>query len=86
MMAIERGLGHGAPFGPPHRLFELPAQVTLQPPRGPGRQYDVSGDGSSFLVFQEQPGPAPAPVTHINLIQNWFEELKAKVTAGGAGK
>jgi hypothetical protein len=24
------------------------------------------------------------PVTHINLIQNWFEELKAKVPAGGA--
>jgi hypothetical protein len=24
--------------------------------------------------------------THINIIQNWFEELKAKVLAGGAGK
>jgi serine/threonine-protein kinase len=84
MMAIERGLDRESPFGPPHKLFEVPAQVTLQPPRGPGRQYDVSGDGSSFLVFQEQPGPAPVPVTHINLIQNWFEELKAKVPAGGA--
>jgi len=32
-----------------------------------------------------QSSPLP-PVTHINLIQNWFEELKAKVPAGGAGK
>ena len=24
-----------------------------------------------------------APVTHVNLILNWFEELKAKVPAGG---
>jgi hypothetical protein len=25
-------------------------------------------------------------VTHISLIQNWFEELKAKVPAGGQAK
>jgi hypothetical protein len=29
------------------------------------------------------PPPVPA-VTHINLIPNWFEELKARVRPGGA--
>ncbi len=29
-------------------------------------------------------GPPLPPVTHVRLILNWFEELKAKVPAGGA--
>jgi hypothetical protein len=35
------------------------------------------------VTAAETPSP-PSAVTHINLIQNWFEELKAKVPAGGA--
>jgi hypothetical protein len=28
------------------------------------------------------PGPPPAPVTHIRLVLNWTDELKARVAAG----
>jgi hypothetical protein len=48
---------------------------------GPIRCYDVAPDGQGFFVVGppgEPPPPRP-PVTHINLILNWFEELKAKV-------
>ena len=46
--------------------------------------YDVSPDGQRFLVVQvsdEERAPR-----RFHLVQNWFEELKAKVPAGGAGK
>ncbi len=44
------------------------------------RCYDVADDGQWFYAVQRETPLAPPPVTHINLIQNWFEELKAKVT------
>ncbi len=47
------------------------------------RCYDVARDGQRFYAVQ-QSFPPPPVVTHINLIQNWAEELKAKVPAGGA--
>jgi predicted ATP-grasp superfamily ATP-dependent carboligase len=38
-----------------------------------------------LLCVVTTPAPPPSLVAgHINLIQNWFEELKAKVPAGGA--
>jgi len=44
----------------------------------------VASDGQpSYAVEVLTPSLQP-PVTQINLIQNWFEELKAKVPAGGA--
>jgi hypothetical protein len=45
------------------------------------RCYDVSSDGERFYGWQQTVSPNPAPVTHINLVMNWFEELKAKVPA-----
>jgi Tol biopolymer transport system component len=47
-----------------------------------GRGYDVSGDGQRFLVVRvsdEERAPR-----RFHLVQNWFEELKAKVPVGGA--
>jgi hypothetical protein len=42
----------------------------------------VASDGQrSYAVEVLTPSLQP-PVTHINLIQNWFEELKAKVPTG----
>jgi len=49
-----------------------------------GKAYDVSRDGQRFLVVEvndEERTPR-----RFHLVQNWFEELKAKVPAGGAGK
>ena len=42
-----------------------------------GRTYDVSPDGQRFLMIKELGGSAVAPT--IVVIQNWTEELKAKV-------
>ena len=46
--------------------------------------FDVAPDGQRFYAVQHQAAPPPAPVTHVNLILNWFEELRAKVPSGGA--
>jgi hypothetical protein len=39
----------------------------------------VSPDGQPFYVYENPTCTQSPAVTHINLIQNWFEELKAKV-------
>jgi hypothetical protein len=41
----------------------------------------VSPDGQRFFVSRSLPSPATPPVTHVNLVLNWFEELKAKAPA-----
>jgi hypothetical protein len=43
------------------------------------RCYDVAPDGQRFYVTQTTAAPSLPPVTHINLVLNSFEELKAKV-------
>ena len=44
------------------------------------RTYDVSPDGRRFLMIKQPDHPAaPATPERIVLIQNWFEELKAKL-------
>jgi hypothetical protein len=48
----------------------------------PTRCYDVAPDGQQFY-FVVRPQPTELPlVTHINLAENWVEELKAKVPSG----
>ena len=61
--------------GAAHLLFEGPFRVD-----GPFRGYDVSPDGQRFLMVRavEQP---PARITQMVLVQNWFQELKAKAPA-----
>jgi hypothetical protein len=62
-------------FGPPEKLFEWQYFSFI------GRTYDISLDGKSFLVIDETPldqgGIESAP--RINIIANWFEELKERV-------
>jgi hypothetical protein len=36
-------------------------------------------DGQQFYAARSMPAARPPAVTHISIIQNWFEELKAKV-------
>lgn len=48
------------------------------------RCHDVAPDGQRFYVVQSRTSLAPPVVMHISLIQNWFEELKAKVPGGQA--
>jgi Tol biopolymer transport system component len=79
MMAAAFTPGSPPTIGRPRELFrfdngDLPMACT------PFRCYDVAPDGQRFYAVQSVASPPVPPVTHINLIQNWFEELKAKVS------
>jgi hypothetical protein len=43
--------------------------------------YDVSPDGQRFLMLKP-PESAEAAPTQINVVLNWFEELKRRVPPG----
>jgi hypothetical protein len=62
--------------GPPTTLF------TTAYRSGGWRPYDVSSDGTRFLVVKEgAPGPDGAAVPTIKLVEHWFEDLKRLVLA-----
>ena len=42
-----------------------------------GHSYDVTPDGRRFLLLEPAKQDA-APVTHLNVVLNWFEEVKRK--------
>ncbi len=76
MMAVEVALEPGFSVGKPRMLFTgdyVPAPNSMV-------NYDVSVDGQRFLMIKES--EQTTAVTQINLVQNWFEELKQKVPTG----
>lgn len=78
MMAAAFAPGVPPRPGRPQVLFEFNPQQLSMLCRDM-RCYDVSPDGQRFYAVQVQtPSPQP-PVTQINFVQNWTEELKAKV-------
>jgi hypothetical protein len=84
MNVVDVDVTRGVRVGAPRRLFEFnPADLAFY--CVPVRCYDVAPDGQRFYV-PKAAGQLPPPplVTHINLVLNWFEELKATVPAGGA--
>jgi hypothetical protein len=77
MMAVEIATKPSFSAGKPRVLFEgdyLP--TPLQFPN-----YDVSPNGQRFLMLKPSEQEAAAP-TQINVVLNWFEELKRRVPAG----
>jgi len=78
MMAVDFEAGAPPRIGPPTPLFEFD-QAHLPLSCIPVRCYDVAPDGQRFYATQVVPAPPQARVTHINLIPNWLDELKAKV-------
>ena len=60
--------------GTPERLFDVSRFVPVQP--GSGRRYDPHPDGERFLMIQQVDTVESAGLV---LVQNWFEELKARV-------
>jgi serine/threonine protein kinase/Tol biopolymer transport system component len=77
MMAVDISTQPGFVAGKPRQLFEgkyLPDPYARA-------NYDVSPDGQRFLMLKpsEQTGNAP---TQINVVLNWFEELKRRVPPG----
>ena len=77
MMAVEIATHPGFVPGKPRMLFEGPYVAT--PFTSP--YYDVAPDGQRFLMLKPTE-PAQAAPTQINVVLNWFEELKQKVPTG----
>ena len=77
MMAVDIATQPGFAGGKPRILFE--GQYEPTPATTPN--YDVSPDGKRFLMLKPSETQETAP-THINVVLNWFEELKQKVPTG----
>jgi eukaryotic-like serine/threonine-protein kinase len=69
-------------LGTPRPLFKYAEHDGLELGCNPVRCFSVAPDGQRFYGIQGPPAPALPPVTHVNLVQNWTEELKARVAAG----
>ena len=67
--------------GRPTPLFSFPSSSLPLANCAPTNCYSVAPDGAGFFGQRMVPR-TPSPVTRITLIQNWFEELKAKVAPG----
>ena len=76
MMAVDVTTQSGFSAGKPKMLFEGAYQLT--PVTFPN--YDVSPDGQRFLMLK--PSEQEQAPTRIDVVLNWFEELKQKVPAG----
>jgi serine/threonine-protein kinase len=75
MMAVQVTTEPAFTAGKPLRLFEKEYAKSEFP--ATGRAYDVSSDGQRFLMVKEtDQNTAPA---QINVVLNWFEELKRRV-------
>ena len=66
----------GVDIGTPEEFTAFPF---LTPGGGGGRIYDVTPDGKRLLVIARTSGIEPASTTHINVVVNWFDELKRLV-------
>jgi Tol biopolymer transport system component len=77
MMAVDIATQPAFAAGKPRMLFEGP----YAPAPYPTTNYDVSPDGQRFLMIKPSEQEQAAP-TQINVVLNWFEELKRKVPTG----
>ena len=78
MMALDVATQPSFSAGKPHMLFE--GQYLANDWPQVSTTYDVSADGQRFLMVKATEQASSA--TQINVVLNWFEELKQKVPAG----
>jgi eukaryotic-like serine/threonine-protein kinase len=76
MMAVDIATQPGLAAGTPRMLFE----GRYEPAPFPIDNYDVSPDGQRFLMLK--PSEQQSAPTQINVVLNWFEELKRRVPSG----
>ena len=76
LMAVDIATHPSFTAGKPRMLFE--GQYVPTPGTSP--DYDVAPDGQRFLMLK--PSEQEATPTQINVVLNWFEELKQKVPTG----
>jgi Tol biopolymer transport system component len=77
MMAAEVNTRGSFSAGKPKILFAGQYQPSQNPV--PNANYDVSTDGQRFLMIK--PGGQDQAATQINVVPNWFEELKRRAPA-----
>ena len=77
MMAVDIATQPSFAAGKPRMLFERRYEAAPFPISN----YDVSSDGQRFLMIKPAEQEQAAP-TQINVVLNWFEELKQKVPTG----
>ncbi len=77
MMAVDITPGGAFKAGAPRTLFEAGPSRS-----GPMRSYDVYPDGQHFIMAKYEELP-DQHVTRLNLVLNWFEELKRRAPRGG---
>jgi len=79
IMAVPVTLGPQPVLGKPVVVVKGPYAVALNA----GRHYDVSPDGQRFLLLVDAPTSEgqKAELPEMRFVQNWAEELKAKVPA-----
>ena len=76
LMKVDISPGQNLSAGTPRLLFEFAAAVSRMV-----RVYDITPDGRRFLIREKKNYSLP-PVTELNLVRNWFEELKRLSPAG----
>jgi eukaryotic-like serine/threonine-protein kinase len=77
MMAVEIATQPSFSASKPRVLFE----GRYEPSPATSPNYSVSPDGQRFLMLKSAEQEAAAP-TQINVVLNWFEELKRRVPTG----
>jgi Tol biopolymer transport system component len=77
MMAVDIATQPGFAPGKPRMLFEGHYAPTL----ATSPNYEVTSDGQRFLMLKPSESAGTAP-TQINVVLNWFEELKRRVPTG----
>jgi serine/threonine-protein kinase len=75
LMAVDADTSKGVVVGTPHMLFTGSYAHTT-----PVRGYDVSPNGDRFFMTKLVI-PVEPPITTMNLVVNWLDELKARVPA-----
>ena len=74
-VAVERGT---TAFTAGAHVKVLPQPYVSSLPTYAGRQYDVSADGTRFLVMKDAGISNHADAPNITIVQNWFEELRRR--------
>ncbi len=80
MMSVRFAPGSPPRVGPPTELFRFDPNDLAIACDFSVRCYDVAPDGRGFYAVKRVMPPRPPAVAHINLVQNWFEELKRNRT------
>jgi len=75
LMKVDISPGQNLSAGTPKLLFEFAATGSSLV-----RIYDITPDGRRFLIREKKNYDLP-PVTELNLVRNWFEELKRRSPA-----